>query len=167
MRLLLLQTIDRHAHPLVSGSGLNKVTPAFNHHLKRLKCAARNNRCRYHHATSYTAMECQISAAAENDDLCHEPSKFRCSADPKIAIQCTALEDQCAGLITTPVQNALVEHAHGINYLGITRQRLGLRIRFRGMKIGFSQKRVCGLLIDHRNRNQYQAGYKANEAQDG
>ena len=31
----------------------------------------------------------------------------------------------------------------------------GLRIRFRGMKIGFSQKRVRGLLVDPRNRDQY------------
>ena len=112
-------------------------------------------------------MEGQISTGAENDDLSDEPSKLRRPADPKIAIQCTALEDQCTRLITAPVQNALVEHAHGINDLGITRQRFRLRIRLCGMQIGFSQKRVRCFLVDQCNRNQYEAGYKANEAQAG
>src|SRR5580700_6407240 len=120
----LFQAVHRRADTRIGGAGLNEVAPTFDHDLERLKCPARYDGGSNHHAARDSAVQRKIRSYRQHDDLREEASKLRCTADPEAPVQRAAVEYQRAGLVTAPVQNALVEHSHGVDDLGIACQRL-------------------------------------------
>ena len=165
MRLLVLQAIHRRAHAGVGRTRLNEIAPAFNHDLKRLKRPSRYDRRRDHHTAGHAAVQCQIRAHAQNDDLRDQAGKLRRTTDPEIPLQRAALEYQRSGLIATPMQNALVQHPHGVDDLGIARQRFRLGIRSRCVQIRMSQRTGGCLLVHERDGDEHKAGHQTDKAQ--
>ena len=61
-------------------------------------------------------------------------------------------------LLASPLQDALVQHSHGIDDLRIARQRLGLRIGLGGMQACLAQGRRRRALVDERDRDESEPG---------
>ena len=167
MRPFLFETVYRRAHPRIGGARLDEIAPTFDHDLEWLKCPARYNGGSDHHAPRDAAVQRKMRSNRQHNDLREEASKLRCAADPEAPVQRAAVEYQPAGLIAAPVQDVLVEHSHGVDDLGIARQRLGLGVGPGCMQVGGSQGAGGRPLICNRDRDQHEARYQANGAQSG
>ena len=130
-RLLALQRLDRRADARIGGPRLHEAAPALDHALERLQRAAGDDRRGDHHAAGQVAFERQVGAPAEDGDLGDQAQEARDAADPEVAVERADLHGQRAGLLAAPMQDALVQHAHGVDDLRVARQRLGLRVGLR------------------------------------
>ena len=130
-RALLLQAFDGGADAGIGGARLHHVAPAFDHHLERLQRAPGDDRGRDHHAAGDAALDREIGADAEDDDLRDQPREFRGAADPDIAVERLALPLERAALLAAPMQDAFVQHPHGVDHLRVAGEGFGMGVRLR------------------------------------
>ena len=135
-------------HAPVGGARLHDAAPALDHAFQRLQRAAGDDRGRDHHAAGELAVERQIGAPAEDGDLRQQAEEARGAADPEVAVERGDLHGERAGLLAAPMQDALVEHAHGVDDLRVARQRLGLRVGLRRVHAGLAKRRRRRALVD-------------------
>ena len=128
-RLLARDGLDHALEAVIAAARLHQAAPAFDHAFERLQRLTGDDRGGNHHAARQLAMQGEIAAPAQHGDLRCQPGELGETAHPVVAVEGVGLGAQRARLLATPLRHAFVQHAHGVDHLGVARERLGLCVR--------------------------------------
>ena len=142
----------------VGGTRLHKATPPFDSTLHWSKRAARHDRSRDDHAAGQLALQCEPGAPTQNRDLCAEAQEFRDSRHHDVEILPGDLRLQRLDRFVAPDLNALRDHPHGIDDLGVARHRFCLKVGAGSKSIRPCKRNGSDLLIQYRDSHKTQAG---------